>query len=92
MAGIREHLPGTSRLDGLSGVEDVDVVHPFGDQPQIVRYEEDRHSGFAGDGADQRQDLLLRRDVERGGGLVANKDVRPRGECHCNHRALLLSA
>ena len=39
----------------------------------------------------QLQDLRLHGDVEGGGGLVRDQDVRAKGERHGDHHALALS-
>ena len=51
-----------------------------------------RHPHLALQLVEQRQDLRLDRDVERGGRLVGDQQLRPAGERHGDHRALALPA
>jgi hypothetical protein len=41
---------------------------------------------------EQLQDLQLRRDIKRGGGLIGDQQRRPRSQRACNHQPLALAA
>ena len=54
--------------------------------------EQHRHAVFRLEIGEQLQDLRLHGDVERGGRLVGDEQVRPVGERHGDHHALALAA
>ncbi len=64
------------RLDDLAGVHHLDPVAEAGHHGEVVRDEQHRHAGLALEFLDQGEDLRLHRDVERGGRLVGDEDVR----------------
>ena len=70
----------------------VDPVGEAADDAEIVGDEDDRHAEPALQVGEQRQDLRLDGDVERGRRLVGDQDVRIVGERHGDHHALALAA
>ena len=54
--------------------------------------EKQRHAGVGAQALQQLQDLQADRDVERGGRLVGDQELRVARERHRDHRALALAA
>ena len=92
MLGVGEDFEHGAVLDFLAAIHDEHVVGDFGDDAEIVRDEDDRHAAGVAQLAEDFEDLGLDRDVERGGRLVGNEQLRIAGECHRDHDALLLAA
>ena len=80
-------------LDDAAGVHDADVVGAPGDDAEVVGDEDHRHvrarCSIVGQ---QVEDLLLDRDVERGGGLVGDEQLGPARQRHGDHDALAHAA
>jgi hypothetical protein len=84
-----------ARLAGLDDVARLQHHHPvgdLGDHAHVVGDQHDRRTGPVADPAQQPQDLRLHRDVERGGRLVGEQQLRLVGERQGQHHALFLSA
>ena len=79
-------------LDRLAGIDDAEIVAQFGDDAEIVRHEQQRDAELRDQLAQQQQDLVLRRDVERGGRLVGDHQARRAGERRRDQQALALAA
>ena len=79
-------------LDDAPGVHHRDVVGDLGDHAEVVRDEDDRGAGLLAQRAHQLEDLRLDGDVERGGRLVGDQQLRPAGERHRDHHALAHAA
>jgi hypothetical protein len=79
-------------LDGLAGIDHAQVVAQLGDHAEIVRHEQQRDVELGDQLAQQQQDLVLRRDVERGGRLVGDHQLRRTGERRGDQQALALAA
>ena len=79
-------------LDDLTAPQHRDLVGDLGDDAEIVRDEKDAGAVLAAHLADQRQDLRLRGDVERGGGLVGDEQARVEYQRHRDHDPLALPA
>ena len=78
-----------SQFDEITRVHDGDAVGNVRDHSQIVRYEEHRQSKFMPQIGKQVEDLLLDRDVKRGGGFVRNAEqLRTVDDGHRDHDAL----
>jgi hypothetical protein len=88
MAGRREQRLGRRALDDPAGIHHHDLVTGLGDHAEIVGDEQDRHPELALQRAEQIEDLGLDRDVERGGRLVGDQQVRLARERHRDHHAL----
>ena len=63
-------------LDDLAGIEHDDAVADFGDQPEIVRDEQDRAVQLPPQFAQQMEDLRFQRDIERRRDLVGDQQLR----------------
>ena len=74
------------------GVHDGDAVAHPGDDPEVVRDEEHRQPHPRLQLLQQHEVLELDRDVERGGGLVRDQELRLRGERDRADHALLHAA
>ncbi len=73
-------LGRAAHFDQGSGVEHVDAIADSESDPQVVRDQDQAHASRGLDALDQRKDLPLRGDVERGGGLVGDQDPRVAGQ------------
>ena len=63
-----------------AGVHDGDVVADVGDHAEVVADDDHRQAGVADQRAQQAEDLGLHGDVEGGGGLVGDQQLRLAGE------------
>jgi hypothetical protein len=79
-------------LDLLASVHHDDAIGNLRDHAHVMRDEHHGHVHFVLQQADQREDLRLDRDVERGGRLVRNQQRRTAGEGHRDHHPLTHSA
>ena len=68
------------------------AIRNLRDDSEVVRDEEKRETQFTAQFRKQLEDLRLHGDVERGGGLVCDKDAGIRGERHRDHHALAKAA
>ena len=75
-------------LDHLPGVHHHDLVGQLGDHAEVVGDEDDRGAELRAQGAHQLEDLRLDGDVERGGRLVGDQQLRIAGERHGDHHPL----
>ena len=79
-------------LDDASGVHDDDAVRELGDEPEIVRDQDDRRMRLALRGLQHLDDLCLDRDVESGRRLVGDEHGGIVRDCHRDHRPLAHAA
>ena len=79
-------------LDHLGRVHDDDLVGDLGDDAEVVRDHDDRAPELLLELVHQRQDLRLRRHVERGRRLVGDQQVGVVDERHRDHHALAHAA
>ena len=86
----RFRAPGRTRH--LAAVHHGHVVGDFGDHAEVVRDEDDRHAAVVAELAEDFENLGLDRDVEGGGRLVGDQQLRVAREGHRDHHALLLPA
>src|SRR5215213_1121311 len=75
-------------LDYAARVHDGDPVGGFGDDPEVVRDEEDRQVEFLPEPPEQLEDLRLNGHIEGGRGLVGDQQFGVTGERHGDHHAL----
>jgi len=68
------------------------VVGDLADQPEVVADEQHAHAVALAQPRDQLEHLALHRDVERGGRLVGDQQLRLVRDGHRDHHALLLAA
>ena len=92
MAHGGEHLEGRGLLDDLPGVHHEHAVGAAGDDPHVVGDEDDRHPQLLAQAVDEVEDLRLDGDVESGGGLVGDEELRLAGERHGDHDPLAQAA
>ena len=88
MSGRVENVGLGAELDQVAGVHDGDAVGDVRNDGEIVRDEEHRQSEFVAEVVEQVEDLLLNGDIERGGGLVGNEQLRAVDDGHGDHDAL----
>ncbi|MCZ7676037.1 MAG: hypothetical protein M5U35_09435 [Roseovarius sp.] len=62
-------------LDAFAGIHDHDPLGHLGDDAEIVGDQDQRHLVFAAELEDERHDLGLDGDVERGRGLVGDDQL-----------------
>jgi hypothetical protein len=65
-------------LDDAPGVHHADDIGVLGDDAEVVRDEHDRHVALAPGARGEVEDLRLDGDVERGGRLVGEEQLRAR--------------
>jgi hypothetical protein len=90
--GMVQHLLSRPLLDQAAVLHHGDAVGNLGHHAEVMGDEDHPHALLALQFADQRQDLRLRGDVQRGGGLVGDQDVGLQRKRHRDHRALALAA
>ena len=83
-----EDLRGWAVLDELAGVHHAERVGHFGDDGDVVADVDDRHPHLGLDPLQLLEDLVLDDDVEGGGRLVGDDQLRAAGERHGDDRAL----
>ena len=79
-------------LDDPALLHHADDVGELAHDAQIVGDEQHRHAEPRLQLLQQGEDLRLHGDVERGGRLIRDEEIRLVGECHGDHRALALAA
>ena len=92
LARRREELRGRRLLDRVAVEHHDDAIGDLGDHAHVVRDERDRHPLLVLQHLDQLEDLGLDRDVERGGRLVGDQQLRLARERHRDHHALAHAA
>ena len=92
VARVLEQGPHVGLLDDLGGVHDRDLVGHFGDHPEVVGDEPDRHADLLLEAAEDVEDLGLDRHVERGGRLVGDQQLGATDQGHGDHDPLLHAA
>ena len=92
VAGVLEDGPHAALLDDPPGVHDDDAVGHLGDDAEVVGDEQDRRPGALLQPAQQVEDLRLHRDVEGGGRLVGDEQLRVHRQRHGDHHTLALAA
>ena len=92
MGRVREQLLRGGLLDDLTGVHDGDVVGHLGDERQVVGHEDHGEAELLAQLVEQRDDLLLDGDVQGGGRLVRDDQLRVAGQGHGDEDALALAA
>src|SRR4051794_27542517 len=90
--GALEHVLNRTALDDLAVLHHADVVRKSAHDPKIMGDEQHRHAEARLQVLQEFQDLRLHGDVECGGRLVGDQEVRLVRERHRDHHALTLSA
>ena len=88
----REDLLDRALLDLLAAPHHEHAVGDLGDDAHVVGDEHHRHPHLVLQQSDQRQDLRLDRDVERGGRLVGDQQARAARQRHRDHHPLAHAA
>ena len=88
MARVGEEFQRWALFNDASGVENGKAGGDLGDDSEVVGDEEKGEAEVALETGEEFEDLFLHGDVERGGGLVGDKQARGAGEGHGNQRAL----
>lgn len=83
---------GRQQVDHFTAAHHGDAVGDLTDEVEIVGDEEKGGSSRGAQRQQQFDDLCLHRDVQRRGDLVADHELRSRGECPRDGDALLLAA
>ncbi len=76
MLWVVKEIVERALLDYAPRVHDNHAVRDVGDDSQVVGYEDDAGVGLRPQIAQLVKDLRLDRDVERGGGLVGDQQLR----------------
>ena len=92
MLRVREDGIDGARLDKAARVHDRDAIGDLGHDTEIMRHEDHGHAGLALKLGNEREYLRLDGDVERGGRLVGDQQIRPVDERHGDHYALAHAA
>ena len=79
-------------LDHAAEIHHGDIIGHLRDHAHVMGDQHQRHAFCPLQPAQQRQDLRLRRDVERGGRLVRDQDLRIGGQRQRNADALAQAA
>ena len=87
-----EELAHGRVLDDVAGVHDGDRVAVLRHDAEVVRDEDHRHAELVLELGEQREDLILDRDVERGRRLVGEQQPRPARDRDRDHHALAHAA
>ena len=92
VARIAEELRRRRLLAHLAIAHDHHVVGDLAHEREVVGDKEHRHLVALLEGGHEIHDLALYGDVERGGRLIGNQQLRLAGDRHRDHHALLLAA
>ena len=92
MSGLDEDVSGISLLDDLSRVHHGDAIAGLGDDPEVVRDEEERRAEVPAQVGEDAQDLRLDDDVERRRRLVGDQELWPQDERERDHDPLAHAA
>ena len=88
MSGGVENVGLGAEFYQTAGVHDGDAIGYMRNDGEIVRDEEHRQSEFVAEVVEQVEDLLLDGDIESGGGLVGDEQLRTVDDGHGYHDAL----
>src|SRR5437879_7149425 len=88
---LEDRLSG-SKFYHAAGVHYGDAVRDLGDYGEIVRDEEHGQAELGAKFSEQVEDLGLDGDIERGGGLVGDEQLRAIHDGHRDHDALAHAA
>ncbi len=92
MFWIFENILSIALLGDDAGIHDTYAVGDLGDHAQVMGDIQNRHRALFLDGVQQAQNLGLYGDIQRGGGLIGDDQVRAAGQGHGDHDALALPA
>jgi len=89
---VLHHLLHRADFGDTAGIHHRDAVAGFGDHPHVVGYQHHRGAVIAPEALDQRDDLGLHRNVERGGRFVGDDQFRLGADRQRDHDALAHAA
>ena len=92
MLRVRQQLTHRRELDQLAPPQHRDPIGDLRDDAEIVRDEQNAGAVQSLHLPDQRENLRLRGDIERGRRLVGDQELRIEHQGHRDHDALALSA
>ncbi|MCY1521210.1 hypothetical protein D9M68_560130 [compost metagenome] len=92
VAGPVQHFLRRPLFDQDAFFHDGDPMGDLGHHPEVVGDEHHAHAFLFLDAGDERQDLRLRGDVERGRGFVGDQQRGLQRQGHGDHHALALSS
>ena len=92
MLGMGKDLLCRSRLHDLAAIHDDHPIAHLGDDPEVVRNEQEGHAMSTLQADQQVQDLRLNRHVERCGRLVRDQESWLTRKGDCDHDPLEHSA
>ena len=79
-------------LDNLALGHDADAIRHLAHDAEVVGDEQQHHAEACLQVLEKFENLRLNRDIECGGWLVGNQQIRLVGERHGDHHALTLTA
>ncbi len=88
MLGPVEEIGHRRLLDDLAGVHDEHLLGRLGDHAHVVRDDDHRHPVVSAELVEGLEHARLDGDVERGGRLVGDQQLRAARERHRDHHAL----
>ena len=86
-----EDVVGGAGFQQLAVTHHADAVREVAHDAQVVGDEQDRHAVALLQRLEQPQDLRLHRDIQRGGRLIGDQQVRLAGQRDGDHHALTLA-
>ena len=92
MRGAGEDVGDGAAFDDSSGIHDGDAVADAADHGEVVRDEEHGQREALAQFGEQRENLRLHGDIERGGGLVGDEQGGAVDDGHGDHDALALAS
>ena len=92
MQRVLHHVAHRADLGDPAGIHHRDAVGGLGDHAHVVGHQHHRGAVVAAEALDQRDDLRLHRDVERGGRLVGDDQFRLGADRQRDHDALAHAA
>ena len=87
-----DHVARPALLDHHALFHHRDSIGKTPHQVQVMRDEEERHAALRAQVLQKLQDLQPDRDIQRGGRLIGDQQLRAARERHRDHRALALPA
>ena len=92
MVRLREQILHRRLFDDLAGIHHHDALRGLGHHAHVVGDQHHRHAEARLHVEQQVEDLRLDGDVQRGGRLVGDQQLRLAGERHGDHHALAHAA
>ena len=87
---VRKDSVSRPALHHAAAIHDHHASDVLGDDPKVMRYQNQSHVALLHQVADQVEYLPLQCDVKRCGGLVGNQQIGAASQCHGDRDALAL--